>query len=133
MPFSQQLAVLNRGAEDRELTEKLSQVVAAVLQYRKPGKISIELTLSVDASAQVTSAFQAVKIQPKIDFKIPQPGRRVDFVFANIAGDIIRDDPEQRSFDLRDVSHMREATDRDLEDLDDDIRDLDGQPQEDLR
>lgn len=90
VPFSQQIAYLERGALDAEATELLAQLVMAVTATGKAGKLTVTLDLKYDQRNKAMEIACAAKA------KLPAPDRRRTFMFPNHAGELLRDDPEQQ-------------------------------------
>lgn len=90
IPFSQQLAYLERGALDVETTELLAELVIAVTATGKPGKLTLTIDLKHDAR------MNCMEITGSVKAKIPEPARRRTFMFPTGAGELLRDDPEQQ-------------------------------------
>lgn len=98
-PFSQQIAYLSRGSLDDELTEALAEVVRAVRETGKPGVLSVQLKVQrLNARDE-----NAVKITPKVTTKCPQLAPYESVMFSTYDGDLLRNDPNQRTLDLQEV------------------------------
>lgn len=103
-PFSQQLTFLNRGITDDELTEELASLVKAVRDTGKAG------TLTVNIKVQMLNRRDedAVKLTITHSNKLPQLDSPETVMFSTADGDLLRDDPRQRVFDLRSVDKGEE-------------------------
>lgn len=98
-PFSQQIAFLNKGALDDELTEELAEVVKQVRQTGKKGEVTLTITIQMLDKRHE----DALKITPKVKTSIPTLDPYTTIMFSTADGDMLRDDPNQRSLDLRQV------------------------------
>lgn len=96
-PFSQQLAYINRGTLDSELTEALAEVIKAVRETGKKGAV----TLTLNCSMLNTRDENTMKLTPKITRSIPELDRADTIMFSTSDGDLLRDDPSQVQMDLR--------------------------------
>lgn len=90
IPFSQQVAYLEKGALDADATEALAEVVMAVKATGKKGSMTVKLDLRFDEAAN------AMEILSKVTTDVPQPNRRKTILFPNNAGELVRDDPDQQ-------------------------------------
>ena len=98
-PFAQQLAFLSRGCLDAELTTALASVVRNVRATGKPGKLTLELKVSMLSERDEN----AVKITPAVTTRLPKLAPYETVMFSTNDGDLLRDDPQQRKLDLRQV------------------------------
>jgi len=96
-PFAQQIAYLNRGMLDEELTEAMAEVVKSVRETKKQGT----LTLTLKVSLLNTSSEDAVKITPNIKASIPELPRPETIMWSTADGDLLRNDPVQQQLDLK--------------------------------
>lgn len=98
-PFSQQIAYMNQGCTDADLAERLAEVVKAVVETGKQGTISLQLKVSV----QKTKAGEQIKLTPIVSSKKPEMPIGDTIMFPTYDGDLLREDPNQRSLDLKAV------------------------------
>lgn len=100
-PFSQQIAHMAKGTLDLELTEELAELVKAIQMHGKKGSI----TLLLDLKPQMMSSGEVhtILINPKITTAQPQPVRMTSQMFPTGDGDLLRNDPDQGSLDLKTV------------------------------
>lgn len=98
-PFSQQIAYLGKGAIDEEATDALAQVVQAVRTTRKKGQV----TLVIDVSMLDQRSEDSVAIQASVKQKVPQLPSPKTVMFSTHDGDLLRDDPDQQTLELRQV------------------------------
>lgn len=90
IPFSQHIQYLERGALEADLTEKLAELVMAVTQTQKRGALTLTLDLRYD------HASSSIEILTDVKTKVPVPNRRKSILFPTVAGELVRDDPEQQ-------------------------------------
>lgn len=99
-PFADVLHDIRRGAAHDEASEALAEVVAAVAEHRKPGKVTV--TVDIKPYANVAEAL-AVDVQ--IKSTVPEADHDATLMFADERGVLSRDNPNQPSIPgLRDVS-----------------------------
>lgn len=96
-PFSQQLAYINRGTLDAELTEALAEVIKAVRETGKKGAV----TLTLNCAMLNTRDENTMKLTPKVTRSVPELDRADTIMFSTADGDLLRDDPSQTQLDLR--------------------------------
>ncbi|MFJ5329418.1 hypothetical protein [Pectobacterium versatile] len=68
--FSQQIAYINKGTLDAELTETLAMIIQAVRETRKKG--SVTLTLNIEMLNTRTD--DQMKVTPDVKFNKPKLG-----------------------------------------------------------
>lgn len=95
--FSQQIAYINKGTLDIELTETLAMIIQAVRETRKKG--SVTLTLSVEMLNPRTD--DQMKVTPDVKFNKPKLELADTIMFSTADGDLLRDDPDQVQMDLK--------------------------------
>lgn len=95
-PFTDTLAALRYGTLADELTEQLHELTHACATTGRPGQITLTLTLKPGKGGQV-EVFDDIKAKP------PKPERGSSIMFATVDGALQREDPRQRSLDLRQV------------------------------
>lgn len=81
-----------RGRSERELSEKLRELVAAIEDTGKGGSITYTLTIKPQANAE-----HAVLVQDAIKVKLPELDRPASIFFADEAYRLVRSDPRQMS------------------------------------
>lgn len=96
-PFSQQLAFINKGTLDDELSEGLAEVIKAVRETGKKGSI----TLTINCQMLNTRDENTMKITPVVKLNTPELDRADTIMFSTADGDLMRDDPAQVTLDLR--------------------------------
>ena len=77
-PFSQQLAYINKGTLDAELTEALAEVIKAVRETGKKGAV----TLTLNCSMLNTRDENTMKVTPKVTRTIPELDRADTIMFS---------------------------------------------------
>lgn len=102
-PFSQQIGYLSRGSLDAELTEEMAALVKAVRETGKAGTIT--LTLKVQRLSGRDE--NAVQIVPTVKMKAPAPAPYTNIMFSTGDGDLLRDDPNQRTLELQQVEPQK--------------------------
>ena len=90
-----------KGALVHELSEQTKEVVKAVRETGKNGKVTLELTFKSDGGGQHT-------IVPKITAKAPQQEVPPAIFFSDDAGDLFRTDPRQGDF-VDELEQRRDA------------------------
>ncbi|MBQ4769647.1 hypothetical protein F9U42_21135 [Pectobacterium versatile] len=95
--FSQQIAYINKGTLDAELTETLAMIIQAVRETRKKG--SVTLTLNVETLNTRTD--DQMKVTPDVKFNKPKLELADTIMFSTADGDLLRDDPDQIKMDLK--------------------------------
>ncbi|AYH09390.1 hypothetical protein C5E24_06645 [Pectobacterium parmentieri] len=95
--FSQQIAYINKGTLDAELTETLAMIIQAVQETRKKG--SVTLTLNVEMLNSRTD--NQMKVTPDVKFNKPKLELADTIMFSTADGDLLRDDPDQIKMDLK--------------------------------
>jgi hypothetical protein len=103
-PFSQQIAFMSKGMLDDELTEVLAEVVRAVRETGKQGTVSLNLKIGMLNRADENT----MKITPTITHKAPEADRAEAIMWSTADGDLLRNDPDQRALDLREVETRNE-------------------------
>lgn len=103
-PFSQHVAALSKGMLDAELTEELANLVKAINENGKKGSISLTLHLKPET---VQGEVQYIQITPEVKSTLPKPQRVATFMWPTYDGDLLRQDPDQKTLDLREVDTGR--------------------------
>lgn len=95
-PFADVLRDLTGGQTYEELTSALAEVVAAVLDTKKVGTLTLNLKIRPNGDA-------GVMITDDIKSTVPVLSRGETFFFATSGGSLVRDDPRQEKLPLRQV------------------------------
>ncbi|WP_375058376.1 hypothetical protein [Zobellella sp. DQSA1] len=98
-PFSQQLAYMQKGCLDADMAERLANVVKAVMETGKQGTVSLQLKIQL----RKTKSGDQIQITPVASHKAPESPMGDTIMFPTADGDLLRDDPNQRSLDLKTV------------------------------
>ncbi len=93
--FSRLLSEFRNGESLNELSEKLQELVGAVRDTGKPGKLVYTLIVKPSGNAHVVTDL--------ITGKIPEMPRDASIFFATEECTLQRDDPDQKKLDLREV------------------------------
>lgn len=104
-PFSQQIAYINKGTLDAELTETLAMIIQAVRETRKKG--SVTLTLNCEMLNSRTE--DTIKVTPDVKFSRPKLELADTIMFSTADGDLLRDDPDQVQMDLQVINTKSNA------------------------
>lgn len=97
-PFSQHLAHLNKGLTDAELTEALADIVKAVRETRKSGKVVLTLDIQL-----MNNTDEMLTLKPTITTKRPKLDSRKAIFWSTHDGDLLRNDPDQGELELKTV------------------------------
>jgi hypothetical protein len=92
--FASFLCTHARGRSERELSEKLRDLVQAVEETGKGGSITYKLSIKPQANAE-----HAVLVQDDITVKTPTLDRPASIFFADEAYRLVRSDPRQMTID----------------------------------
>lgn len=85
--FSEWLAAYRSGRLDREIAQKMADLVQQVRLLEKPGTITIKLKIDeLDGGAMLS-------IEEDVTTKPPKPKAAIGHAFANDAGGMFTDDP----------------------------------------
>ena len=103
-PFTGFLHEQRRGALHAELSEKLSDVVAAVMEHGKKGKLVLTLEVIPE------KADGMVKIADGVKVAIPEGEKSVGLFYADENGGVHKTDPRQTELPLGVVPHNRAAS-----------------------
>lgn len=83
-----------RGRTERELSERLGELVAAVEETGKPGSITYTLHIKPEPKAD-----QAMVVSDSIKVKCPELARPASIFFADDQHRLVRTDPRQLTLD----------------------------------
>lgn len=103
-PFSEQLKYLGKGSIDAELTEELTELVKLINERHKGGSITLTLKLKPKLA---NNEVAYVQIDADISSTMPKVDRLASHLFPTYDGDLLRNDPDQRQLDLRQVDTER--------------------------
>lgn len=100
--FTDELRDLRQGDLVHDLTSKLAELVLAVTDRGKPGKLTLEL-----AVRQVSGG--VVAITDKVSLKLPVGRAAETLMFASPEGSLLVDNPRQNKLDLKVAPDHSEA------------------------
>lgn len=89
-PFTDVLRDIRKGRVVEAASEELAEVVRAVLDTNKGGEFTLKLTVKPQGKGD-----NAVILSAKISAKVPQADLPDALFFADLDGDLLRDDPTQ--------------------------------------
>jgi hypothetical protein len=89
-PFTDVLRDIRKGRVVEAASDQLAEVVRAVLDTSKPGEITLKLSVKPQGKGD-----NAVIVSAKIASKVPQAALPDALFFADLDGDLLRDDPTQ--------------------------------------
>lgn len=89
-PFTDVLRDIRKGRVVDTLSEELAEVVRAVLDTNKPGELTLTLKISPQGKGDNALIVSAVSKQ-----KVPRAKLPDALFFADLDGDLLRDDPTQ--------------------------------------
>ena len=89
-PITDVLRDIRRGAVVDAASEELAEIVKAVLATEKPGELTLKIKLKPRAKGD-----NAILVSVDLSAKRPQPDLPDAFFFADLDGDLLRDDPNQ--------------------------------------
>lgn len=95
-PFAAWLHEQRGGLLHEELGDALAEVVAAVHEYGKKGEVVLRLRFDKAAS-------NVIEVEDTITTKVPE-APRVAVFFRDDHDNLVRNDPRQQSFTLRDAA-----------------------------
>jgi hypothetical protein len=105
-PFDQVLREINAGRLVDELTDELTEVIAAVRETGKAGELVLSLKLKPRGECNTQ-----LEVVPAVKGKRPERARRVSIFFVNEDNGLQRDDPYQHQFpELRPAGALNTAT-----------------------
>ena len=107
MDYAEFIETLSNGDANRYLSEKLSEVVAAVKECQKAGKLVIELSIKPEA--------HLAKVDIGVKLTLPQPAVPGTIFFFRGDTALSREDPRQLTISLRDVGAKPAAPLKDLD------------------
>lgn len=98
--FSEQIATMNKGNTDIELSEALANLVQKVRETHKKG--SVTLTLNV---AMLNDSHEDVmKITPDIKLSLPKVAQPTAVFWSTADGDLLRNDPQQMGIEFEKIA-----------------------------
>lgn len=104
------LKTLRNGHTQDEMSEAINEVVNACRDTNKVGEITLKIKVRPDKSGN-----GQYFLEDQITTNIPKPERGQTIYFGTPEGNLQRDDPAQRSLDLKDVSKEESANAKQLD------------------
>jgi hypothetical protein len=86
-PIEFVLKDLEGGRAHRDLSDQLAEVVAAVIEHRKIGELTLKLKIAPNGENNVF-------VDTAISSKIPTKARSRTLFYVSTGGDLIRDNPD---------------------------------------
>lgn len=105
-PFAAWLHEQRRGLLHDELGEKLAEVVAAVNEYGKPGELFLKLRIS----PATKHGEGVVVVADQVGVKKPEAPRPESVFYIDADSNLVKNDPKQQAFELREVARGRADT-----------------------
>ena len=90
-PFTDVLRDIRKGRVVEAASEELAEVVRAVLDTNKPGKLTLEIGIKLNGRND-----NAVILTAKLKSSKPQADLPDALFYADLDGDLLRDDPTQQ-------------------------------------
>lgn len=97
-PFTQFLQEQRNGSLHSELSEKLQELVQAVMEHDKGGSLTLVIKIKPAGNGINLVLSDDVQCKP------PQPERPVALFYADDDGNLSRRDPRQPELPLRDIN-----------------------------
>lgn len=91
--FHDTVDIIRTGQLSAELDTQLAEMIQAVQTTGKPGELTLKIKVKKSKSDQI-------EIADVVTCKMPQPERKVTYVFALENGAVSQSDPRQRALDL---------------------------------
>lgn len=104
-PITDTLRLLEGGLFIDRCSDQLSELVRAVDETGKPGKLTITLALKRSGGA--------IEIAPNVTNKTPEPKPDSTLLWATVDGNLVMENPAQQNLDLRDANAATRAAPRD--------------------
>mgnify|MGYP000906929992 FL=1 len=95
-PFTDFLREVEDGYLNRDLTNEINKVIAAVRETRKAGKLKLVLEFTPTGKG-------AISVDADYDATVPEHDRPSTTFFTDSDGQLVRDDPRQPKLPLREV------------------------------
>lgn len=90
--FQQVLATLNHGSTDKEMSNALRDVAAAVKLTRKAGSV----TLTIEIKPPDNESGEIVFLRDRIKTNVPEFSRASHIFYMDDDNNLVREDPRQR-------------------------------------
>ena len=93
----------NRGSAEAEASDAIHEVIAAIRETKKKGKVTIEVAME-----PVKGDVNRLSIEVTVKAKVPRPQPASDVFYSTEAGGLQKTDPNQANWD-KSESFNREA------------------------
>jgi len=94
--FTDEIRDLRGGALSQELTEKMAELVLAVSEHRKPGRLTLDITIR-----PMSATGTALIVTDKLTVKLPFKEVAETLMFPTPEGSILVDNPKQSKLDFK--------------------------------
>lgn len=101
-PFLDYLREHRSGLTHAELSEAMQQLVAAVVEERKGGEITLKIVVKPQGDG-------AVMVTDEVKVKLPKPSKGGSLFFVTPENNLVRQDPRQSNLPLAEIGARREA------------------------
>lgn len=102
-PFADWLREQARGATHEELSEKLNELVSAVVETGKKGTLTLQITVDHVKKAEA----HVLQVTDKVVLRAPEHDRQVSVFFSSM-GNLSRNNPEQPELGIKGLAGRRE-------------------------
>ena len=99
-PFMDFLREHGRGITHELLTEKLQELVGAVIETDKAGKMVFTISIK-PMGRKDTGAFE---VSALVDIRTPKPEPEVSIFYPTPENNLVRQDPRQQAMELREIA-----------------------------
>jgi hypothetical protein len=100
-PFAQLVQEQGRGVLHDRLSEKLAEIVQAVVETGKKGSLTLKLDISLNKDGETLT------VSDSVTAKVPDHDTKPSIFYADGNGNLSRNNPSQPELPLRDVSAKR--------------------------
>jgi hypothetical protein len=98
LTFTDFLARIDSGTFTDDLEDELQNVVGAVQESGKTGKLKLEVKVKLASEGNA----KQLLVEPKIKTKEPRPTRPASIFYADDDAQLHRSDPDQKEMELKD-------------------------------
>ena len=104
-PFHHMLTYLNKGCINDEATEAYAEVVQAVRETGKKGKLLLQLDFAMFSKTDEDT----MKVAASIKKTVPEHDRGETILFSTYDGDLLQNDPSQQNANLKTIEPSNTA------------------------
>ncbi|WP_040440443.1 hypothetical protein [Algicola sagamiensis] len=104
-PFHHVLTYLNKGCINDEATEAYAEVVQAVRETGKKGKLLLQLDFAMFSKSDE----DAMKVAATLKKTVPEHDRGETILFSTYDGDLLQNDPSQQNANLKTIEPSSSA------------------------